>query len=131
MCSEPVAGCMEKVNLAAAFDSFDEHWAPRVGAELNGQAVKLAKAEGEFVWHSHADADELFLVRSGELRIEFREDEDVTLSAGELLVVPAGVEHRPVAVEETELVLFEPAETSNTGDADTDDFAETTGERLD
>jgi len=109
---------MEKVNLEAAFGLFDEQWSPRVAAELNGQAVKLAKAEGEFVWHAHADADELFLVRSGELRIEFRESEDVTLTAGELLVVPAGVEHRPVATEETELVLFEPTGTSNTGDVD-------------
>jgi mannose-6-phosphate isomerase-like protein (cupin superfamily) len=111
---------MEKVRLDGAFESFDEHWSPRVAAELNGQAVKLAKVAGEFVWHLHEDADELFLVQSGELRIEFREDDDVTLSPGELLVVPAGVEHRPVASEETELVLFEPTATTNTGDVESE-----------
>jgi mannose-6-phosphate isomerase-like protein (cupin superfamily) len=109
---------MEKVNLDAAFDSFDEHWAPRVAAEPNGQAVKLAKVEGEFVWHSHADADELFLVRSGELMIEFRGEPDIHLGPGEMLVVPAGVEHRPVADGEAEILLFEPAETRNTGDVE-------------
>jgi mannose-6-phosphate isomerase-like protein (cupin superfamily) len=114
------SGSMEKVNLEAAFGSFDEHWSPRVAAELNDDALKLAKAEGEFVWHAHADANELFPVRSGELRIEFREADDVTLTAGELLVVPAGVEHRPVATEETELLLFEPTETANTGDVDSE-----------
>ena len=121
---------MQKLNLEEAFESFDEQWAPRVGAELNGQAVKLAKVEGEFVWHSHADADELFLVVSGELGIEFRDREPVTLGEGELLVVPAGVEHRPVADEETEILLFEPAETRNTGDAESE-HTHTDLERLD
>ena len=109
---------MEKVNLDAAFDSFDEHWSPRLAAELNGQAVKLAKLEGEFVWHHHDDADELFLVTSGRLRIEFREEDDVELDEGELLVVPRGVEHRPVAEEEAEALLFEPTETTNTGNVE-------------
>ena len=109
---------MEKVNLDDAFGSFDEQWSPRVAAELNGQAVKLAKVEGAFVWHHHADADELFLVRSGELVVEFRDRPDVTLATGELLVVPAGVEHRPVAEDECELLLFEPAETRNTGNVE-------------
>nr|WP_323676737.1 cupin domain-containing protein [Halorubellus sp. PRR65] len=111
---------LEKVNLGSAFESFDERWSPRVAAELNGQAVKLAKVEGEFVWHSHEDADELFLVRSGELRIEFRERDPVTLASGELLVVPRGVEHRPVADESAEILLFEPSGTTNTGDADSE-----------
>ncbi|WP_240479593.1 cupin domain-containing protein [Haloprofundus marisrubri] len=108
----------EKVALSEAFDSFDEQWSPRVAAELNGQAVKLAKVDGEFVWHSHDDADELFFVVSGELRIEFRDDDAVVLEEGELLVVPAGVEHRPVADAEAEILLFEPAATRNTGDVD-------------
>jgi mannose-6-phosphate isomerase-like protein (cupin superfamily) len=111
---------MQKVTLSEAFEGFDEQWAPRVAAELNGQAVKLAKVEGEFVWHSHEDADELFLVVSGELDIEFRDREAATLEEGELLVVPAGVEHRPVADEEAEILLFEPAETRNTGDVETE-----------
>ncbi|WP_440006761.1 cupin domain-containing protein [Halomicrococcus sp. SG-WS-1] len=111
---------MEKVNLDDGFDSFDERWSPRVAAELNGQAVKFAKLDGEFVWHHHDDADELFLVRSGRLRIEFREAEDVVLDDGELLVVPAGVEHRPVAETETEVLLFEPTETTNTGNVESE-----------
>jgi mannose-6-phosphate isomerase-like protein (cupin superfamily) len=109
---------MEKVNLDAAFDSFDERWSPRVAAELDGRAVKLAKVEGEFVWHSHVDADELFLVRSGELTIELRDEPDVHLGPGEMLVIPAGVEHRPVADGVAELLLFEPVETRNTGDVE-------------
>ncbi|WP_159899789.1 cupin domain-containing protein [Salinirussus salinus] len=111
---------MQQVTLSEAFEGFDEQWAPRVAAELNGQAVKLAKVEGEFVWHSHEDADELFLVVSGELDIEFRDREPATLGEGDLLVVPAGVEHRPVADEEAEILLFEPAETRNTGDVETE-----------
>ncbi|WP_137286623.1 cupin domain-containing protein [Halorussus salinisoli] len=116
---------MEKVTLDAAFGSFDEHWSPRLAAELNGQAVKLAKLDGEFVWHHHDDADELFLVRSGRLRVEFRDDEDVTLEEGELLVVPAGVEHRPVADDgEVEVLLFEPTETKNTGNVESEETEE-------
>lgn len=120
---------MEKVNLDAAFDSFDELWSPRVAAELNGQAVKLATVEGEFVWHRHDDADELFLVRSGELTVEFRDEPDVTLTEGELLVVPRGVEHRPVAEEPAEILLFEPAETRNTGNVD-DELTQTERQEL-
>lgn len=105
---------MDKVNLAAKFASFDDLWSPKVAAELNGQQVKLAKLHGEFVWHQHDDEDELFLVVRGRLRIEFRE-RVVELGAGEFLVVPRGVEHRPVAEEPCEVVLFEPASTINTG----------------
>jgi mannose-6-phosphate isomerase-like protein (cupin superfamily) len=119
---------MEKTDLDAAFDSFEEQWSPRLAAELNGQAVKLAKLEGEFVWHHHDDADELFLVREGQLRIEFRDDEeqaDVTLTEGEILVVPAGVEHRPVADEgEAEVLLFEPTEMKNTGNVESEETEE-------
>ena len=109
---------MEKVTLADAFASIDERWDPRLAGEPNGQAVKLAKAEGEFVWHSHADADELFLVTDGRLRIEFRDRDDAVLEAGELLVVPRGTEHRPVAEPEADILLFEPAGTRNTGDVE-------------
>ena len=111
---------MEKVTLASAFDSIDERWSPRLAGELNGQAVKLARAEGDFVWHSHADADELFFVTAGRLRIEFRDRDDVTLEAGEPLVVPRGTEHRPVAEPEANPLLFEPAGTRNTGDVEND-----------
>jgi mannose-6-phosphate isomerase-like protein (cupin superfamily) len=105
---------VDKVSLAEKFASFDDLWSPKVAAELNGQQVKLAKLHGEFVWHQHEDEDELFLVVSGRLRIELR-DRVVELGAGEFLVVPRGVEHKPVAEELCEVVLFEPASTLNTG----------------
>ncbi|UIO99648.1 cupin domain-containing protein [Halobaculum sp. CBA1158] len=109
---------MEPVTLSEAFDSFDEPWSPRLAAELNGQAVKLARLDGSFVWHSHPDADELFwVIEGGPLDIEFREEPTATLEPGELLVVPAGVDHRPVAREPAKVALFEPAGTENTGDA--------------
>ena len=111
---------MEKVNLAEAFDSFDEQWAPRIAGELNGQVVKLANVAGEFVWHQHEDADEFFLVVTGELRIELRDENDIELQEGEFVIVPAGVEHRPVADSEAEILLFEPSETRNTGDVEAD-----------
>ena len=105
----------EKINLADKFDRISDHWSPRVAATLNGQQVKLAKLLGEFVWHRHEFEDELFLVIKGELTIEFR-DGGVTLGEGEMLVVPRGVEHRPVAAQECHVLLFEPAGTLNTGD---------------
>ena len=109
---------MEKVNLDEAFGSFDEQWSPRLAAEPNGQAVKLAKVEGAFTWHHHA-ADELFFVVDGVLEIELRDEESVVLQEGEFVVVPRGVEHRPVASEgETRILLFEPAGTRNTGDVE-------------
>jgi mannose-6-phosphate isomerase-like protein (cupin superfamily) len=120
---------MEKVSLAEAFGSFDETWSPRLAGELNGQAVKLAKADGEFVWHSHADADELFFVHDGRLRIEFREADDIVLEDGDILVVPRGTEHRPLAEPEAEILLFEPSETRNTGDVETEETV-TDPERL-
>jgi len=121
---------MDKLSLDAAFDSIEEYWTPHLASEVNGQAVKLAKTEGAFVWHSHDGADELFLVHSGTLRIEFRERDDVTLQEGESLVVPRGTEHRPVAEPEAEILLFEPAATVNTGDAD-DDRQQAEPKRLD
>lgn len=120
-----VSGDVQKVSLTDAFASFDDHWEPRLAAELNGQAVKLARAEGEFVWHHHADADELFLVYSGSLRIELRDEDDIELTAGEMVVVPRGVEHRPVADENAEILLFEPRETRNTGNVESEQTRET------
>jgi mannose-6-phosphate isomerase-like protein (cupin superfamily) len=105
---------MEKVNLAAKLARFSEHWSPKIVGELNGQHVKLAKLKGEFVWHHHDDEDELFLVIKGRLRMELRSG-DITIEEGEFLVVPRGVEHRPVADEEVHVLLFEPASTLNTG----------------
>jgi mannose-6-phosphate isomerase-like protein (cupin superfamily) len=107
----------DKVSLAGKLALFDERWSPRIVAELNGQEVKLAKLEGEFPWHDHAEADELFLVLEGELVIRFR-DGEVRLRAGELVVVPRGVEHSPVAESECHVLLFEPAGTRNTGDVE-------------
>ena len=108
------------VSLADAFASFSETWSPRIAAELNGQHVKLAKLEGTFVWHQHPDADELFWVIEGSLTLQLR-DRDVTLSSGELFVVPAGVEHRPVVESGVaHVVLFEPAGTLNTGTEETE-----------
>jgi len=102
-----------KVNLAEAFARFSDHWSPKVAGELNGQQVKLVKLRGPFVWHRHENEDELFLVVRGRLRIEFR-DQTATLGEGEFLIVPRGVEHRPVADAEAHVVLFEPASTLNT-----------------
>ncbi|MFC5671979.1 cupin domain-containing protein [Streptomyces incanus] len=104
------------VNLARKLSQFDELWAQKKVADLNDYEVKLAKLKGEFVWHTHEDTDELFLVISGRLTIQLR-DGDVTLEPGELFVVPRGVEHRPVADEETAILLLEPAGVLNTGDA--------------
>jgi quercetin dioxygenase-like cupin family protein len=106
---------MEKVDLASVLADITEHWRPLVVARLNGQEVKLAKFEGEFVWHRHPDADELLLGVQGTFRVEFR-DRAVTLVPGELLVVPRGAEHRTVAEREASALLFEPAGTRNTGD---------------
>ena len=105
---------VEKVNLAEKLALFDEHWSPKIVAELNDAYVKVVKFEDEFVWHHHDDEDELFLVVSGRLRMQFR-DGDVVLDPGELIVVPNGVEHCPLAEGETHVVLIEPKTTLNTG----------------
>ena len=107
---------MKKVNVAATLQTFSEHWQPRIVGELNGQHVKLVKLQGEFVWHQHADEDELFYVVRGSIDIELR-DRTVTLGEGEFFIVPRGVEHCPDADEETEVLLIEPRDTVNTGDA--------------
>lgn len=105
---------MNKVNLEQKFALFGEHWKPKLVGELNGQHVKLVKFQGPFVWHQHDDEDEMFLVVRGRFRLEFR-DREITLEEGEFMIVPRGVEHRPVADEEVCVMLFEPAETINTG----------------
>jgi mannose-6-phosphate isomerase-like protein (cupin superfamily) len=105
---------VEKVNLAEKLACFSDHWSPKVVGELNGQHVKLVKFAGPFTWHHHETEDELFLVVKGRFRMEFR-DRDVWLEEGELIVVPRGTEHRPVADEEVHVLLFEPATTLNTG----------------
>jgi len=105
---------MDKINLAEKFAQIREYWRPKVIGELNGQEVKLAKFRGEFVWHHHDLEDELFLAVRGHFRLEYR-DRSVEIGPGEMVIVPRGVEHRTVAEEEVEVLLFEPAATRNTG----------------
>ncbi len=105
---------IDKVNLLDKLGRIREHWKPRIAGELNGQQVKLVKFLGEFVWHHHEHEDELFLVVKGRFRMDFR-DREVWLEEGEFLIVPRGVEHRPVAEDEVQVLLFEPASTLNTG----------------
>ncbi|MHC4512997.1 MAG: cupin domain-containing protein [Planctomycetota bacterium] len=122
------------VNLAAALAKFTEQWSPKIVGQVNDLHVKLAKLQGEFVWHAHPDTDELFLIVSGSLTIELRDRDPVTLHAGEFFVVPRGVEHLPRSEAECEVLLIEPAGTVNTGNAaDADGNSErssTTGEWL-
>jgi mannose-6-phosphate isomerase-like protein (cupin superfamily) len=120
---------MDKVALSDKLALFSDHWNPRVIAELNGQHVKLVKFSGAFTWHHHEHEDELFFVVRGRFRMEFR-DRTVDLAEGELIVVPRGVEHRPVADEEVNVMLFEPATTVNTGDATDDARTRATLERI-
>jgi mannose-6-phosphate isomerase-like protein (cupin superfamily) len=106
---------VEKVNLAQKFTLFNEYWVPYIVGELNDSYVKVDKLKGEFVWHKHESEDELFLVKKGKLLIKFRE-KDVWLDEGEFIIIPKGVEHKPVAEEEVHVVLIEPKSTLNTGD---------------
>ena len=110
---------MNKVNIDEKLSLFSEHWDPKIVGELNGQYVKLAKLKGEFVWHHHEAEEELFLVVQGRLVIKLRE-RDVVLEAGEFFIVPRGVEHKPIAEEETRVLLFEPKSTQHTGDVKTE-----------
>jgi mannose-6-phosphate isomerase-like protein (cupin superfamily) len=105
---------MTTININEKLSLFHDHWNPRIVGELNGQHVKLVKVKGEFVWHHHEEEDELFYVIKGKLRMEFR-DRVEEIKEGEMIVVPRKVEHRPVAIEEVHLMLFEPASTVNTG----------------
>lgn len=117
---------MDKINLAQKLLLFDDYWNPRIVGELNGQYVKLVKFKGPFTWHHHENEDELFLVVKGKFRMEYREpDADghdneraIWIETGEMVIVPRGVEHRPVADEETHVLLFEPAATLNTGNVE-------------
>jgi mannose-6-phosphate isomerase-like protein (cupin superfamily) len=110
---------VDAVNLRDKFNLFDEFWSPRIAGELNDSYVKLAKLRGEFIWHHHDDEDELFLVVKGRLLIKLR-DWDIWLEEGEFVIIPKGVEHKPVAEEEVHVVLIEPKSTVNTGDVESE-----------
>ena len=120
---------MDKVNIQEKFNTFSDSWNPRIIAELNGQQVKAARLTGEFVWHHHEAEDEMFLAVSGSFRIEFR-DKTVNLNEGEFVIVPRGVEHRPVANEEVEVLLFEPAQLLNTGNIVDEKFTAPVGDKI-
>ena len=110
---------MSKINLRDKLEKFSDHWSPKVVAEMNDYQFKLVKIQGDFVWHNHADTDEVFIVLEGSMRIEF-EDGEVELSEGEMYVVPRGVNHKPCAEEECKVMLVEPRGVVNTGDAEGD-----------
>ena len=120
---------LQKVNLAEKLSQISEYWRPKVVGELNGQEVKLVKFKGEFVWHHHEHEDELFLVVRGTFRVEFR-DKVVTLTEGEFVIVPRGVEHRTAADDEVDVLIFEPAATRNTGNIEHETLTAPIGGRL-
>ncbi len=120
---------MEKVNLIEKFALIKEHWRPKVVGELNGQEIKLAKICGEFPWHHHELEDEMFMAVRGSFKIEFR-DKTVELNEGDFLIVPHGVEHRPVAEEEVEILLFEPKGVKNTGNFEDENFTAPVGDKI-
>ncbi len=115
---------MEKINVAEKLSTFSDYFNPRIAGELNGQQVKLVKFKGEFVWHHHDNEDELFYVVKGSFDMHLRE-KIITVNAGEFLIIPRGVEHKPVATEEVEIMLFEPATTLNTGNITDSDLTRT------
>lgn len=117
------------ISLAAKFAAFTDHWRPKIVAQANGQDIRLVKTQGVFPWHSHTQAEEVFLCWRGQFRVEFR-DRVVTLGPGDLVVVPRGVEHRTASDEEAEVMIFEPSEVVNTGDAATSAFTAPGGVRL-
>jgi mannose-6-phosphate isomerase-like protein (cupin superfamily) len=122
---------MHPINLHDKLSKFSDHWSPRIIAELNGQQVKLAKIEGEFVFHHHEHEDELFLVLKGAMRMEFKDAPSVEVREGEIIVVPKGVEHRPVTIGgECAVMLFEPASTLHTGNRADDPRTKTNLERI-
>ena len=118
-----------KVRIDDKFAAFAEHWRPKIVAQANGQDIRLVKTKGVFPWHSHADAEETFLCWKGEFRVEFR-DHLVTLGPGEMVVVPRGVEHRTASDDEAEVLIFEPSEVVNTGDAAESEFTAPGGVKL-
>lgn len=115
---------MSVVNIQEKFNLFSDRWSPKKIGELNGQQILLAKIQGEFLWHSHTDEDELFMVMKGQLVLELR-DKRVVVNEGEFYIVPKGVEHKPIAKDETHLLLFEPLSIKHTGDVITDVTVET------
>ena len=117
------------VDLTEKFAAIPDHWRPRIAAQLNGQDVRLVKVQGVFPWHSHADAEEMFLVWKGRFRVEFR-DRVETLDPGQFIVVPRGVEHRTAADEEAEVLIFEPSDVVNTGDAPVSAFTAPQGQTI-
>ena len=117
------------IDLAEKFAGFSDHWRPRVAARLNGQDVRLVKVAGVFPWHRHAEADEMFLVWKGRFRVEFR-DRIETLGPGQFIVVPRGVEHRTGADQEAEVLIFEPSDVINTGDAPASNFTAPQGQTI-
>jgi len=123
---------MDKINLAQKLSIINDHWNPRIVGELNNQYLKLVKFKGSFTWHHHEDEDEMFLVVKGRFRMDFREDGNARaqwIETGEFIIVPRGVEHRPFAEEECEVLLFEPASTLNTGNVE-DEFTRKQLERV-
>jgi mannose-6-phosphate isomerase-like protein (cupin superfamily) len=119
----------DAIDLTEKFAAFSEHWRPKIVADLNGQTVRLVKVEGVFPWHSHTDAEEMFLVWKGRFRVEFR-DRVVELDPGQFIVVPRGVEHRTAADAEAEVIIFEPADVVNTGNAEVSAFTAPQGVRI-
>lgn len=119
----------QAIDLAEKFAAFSEHWRPKIAAQLNGQDVRLVKTQGVFPWHSHADAEEMFLCFHGRFRVEFR-DRIVELEPGQMVVVPRGVEHRTASDEEAHVLIFEPSEVVNTGDAEVSEFTAPAGVRV-
>ena len=109
---------MKKINLKEKFSLFNDHWSPKVLGEMNGQNVKIAKVKGEFLWHDHANEEELFLIIKGTLKLVF-ENETVVLNEGEILIIPRGVPHKPIADEEVWLLIFKPTTTKHPGDVET------------
>lgn len=120
---------IKKVNILDKFSQFTDHWNPRIAGELNGQHVKLAKLKGEFIWHSHENEDEMFLVIEGQLKMELR-DQVLLINPGEFVIIPKGVEHKPVAEEEVKVLLFEPASTVNTGNKSDSELTRESLERI-
>ncbi|WP_334163585.1 cupin domain-containing protein [Phenylobacterium sp.] len=119
----------QAIDLAEKFAGFSEHWRPKIAAQLNGQDVRLVKTQGVFPWHSHAEAEEMFLCFQGRFRVEFR-DRVVELAPGQMVVVPRGVEHRTASDEEAHVLIFEPSEVVNTGDAEVSEFTASAGVRV-
>jgi len=120
---------IQKVNLQEKFSLFSEYWRPKIVVELNCQEIKLVKIHGEFPWHRHETEDEMFLVWRGRFQMEFRE-RTIEISQGELIVVPSGIEHRPVAATEAWIILFEPAGTRNTGNIEDDRYTASQGTKI-